>query len=126
MAKKINFEIENQNEQLPLFMRLAGRKQPFKAFKPKYEFKMTEEDALNVDINPDMKQMISKLEKCSSNDIDDVFSSFMGTNSISFKNSYQASKSLKKNPKMTSYQRMLKKKTTLNFDFSEEDQETQF
>jgi len=47
--------------------------------------------------------MISKLEQCSSNNIDDVFSSFMGSNSISFKTSYQASKSLKKNPKMTSY-----------------------
>tara|TARA_B110000285_G_C15063048_1_gene583475 strand:- start:221 stop:532 length:312 start_codon:yes stop_codon:yes gene_type:complete len=103
LAKKINFEIENQNEQLPLYMRLAGRKQSSKAFKPKYEFKMTEEDALNVESNPSMKEMISKLEQCSSNNIDDVFSSFMGSNSISFKTSYQASKSLKKNPKMTSY-----------------------
>ena len=63
-------------------MRLAGRKHSSKAFKPKYEFKMTEEDALNVEANPNMKEMISKLEKCSSNDIDDVFSSFMGSDSI--------------------------------------------
>lgn len=71
-------------------MRLAGRKQSSKAFKPKYEFKMTEEDALNVEANPNMKDMISKLEKCSSNDIDHVFSSFMGSDSIQFKTSYQA------------------------------------
>ena len=71
-------EIENQNEQLPLYMRLAGRKQLSKAFKPKYEFKMTEDEALSVESNPNMKQMISKLEESSSNDIEEVFSSFMG------------------------------------------------
>jgi hypothetical protein len=74
-----------------------------------------------------MRHMISKLEQCSTKNIDDVFSSFMGSDStLQFKNSYQASKTFKKNPKLTSYQRMLKKKTILNFDFSEEDQETQF
>ena len=51
LAKKINFEIETQNELLPLYMKLAGRKHPSKAFKPKYEFNMTEEDALNIDNN---------------------------------------------------------------------------
>ena len=82
MAKKINFEIENQNEQLPLYMRLAGRKQSSKAFKPKYEFKMTEEDALNVESNPNMKEMISKLEQCSSNNIDDSQSRSCTINTI--------------------------------------------
>lgn len=88
-------------------MRLAGRKQFSKAFKPKYEFKMTEEDALNVESNPKMREMLSKLENCSSNDIDAVFSSFMGQNSLNFKNSYQPSKSSTKKPKLTSYQRVM-------------------
>lgn len=87
---------------------------------------MTEDEALNSKSNPSMKEMLSKLEKCSNNDIDKVFSSFMGPqNLLSFKNNYQVSKAFKKNPKLTSYQRIMKEKTTLNFDFSEEDQDAQ-
>lgn len=107
-------------------MKRAGRKQASKAFKPKYEFKATEESIVAPKENPKMKEMLKKLEECTSKDIDVVFSSFMGSNSLNFKKSYKCSRKSKGNPKMTSYQKISKNKNAISFDFSEEDQEIDY
>ena len=62
LSKKINFEITEPTPKLPLYMKLAGRKQASKAFKPKYEFKATEESIIVPEDNSAMKEMLTKLE----------------------------------------------------------------